>query len=281
MILIEKPAFMQEWSQKAKSLGKTIALVPTMGFLHEGHLSLLQKGRALADKLVLSIFVNPLQFGPGEDLKRYPRNVEKDLEIAKECDVDAVFIPDEKAVYPKGFQTTVSVEELSKPLCGIQRPHHFQGVATVVLKLFHIIRPDFALFGEKDFQQLKIIQRMVHDLNLPVQVVGMPIVREVDGLAKSSRNQYLSTQEREAALSISLSLAKAQAMVDRGEKNISALLQTVQATLEETEMVRVEYIHIVDPETLDSQQTFLKKPALLAIACHIGKTRLIDNCFLK
>lgn len=280
MICIEEPSPMQTWIRKAKNSQKTIALVPTMGFLHEGHTSLLQKGRTLADRLVLSIFVNPLQFGPGEDLERYPKNREKDLEIAQSCGVDAVFFPDEKAMYPKGFQTTVSVDKLSGPLCGLQRPGHFQGVATVVLKLFHIIQPDFAIFGEKDFQQLKIIQRLVQDLNISTKIVAMPIVREEDGLAKSSRNQYLSMEEREAALSISLSLVKAQAMVDRGEKKIEPLLPMVQATMEETKKIRVEYIQIVDPETLESQQTFLKRPALLAIACHIGKTRLIDNCLL-
>ena len=271
---------MQEWALKRKEHGEKIALVPTMGALHEGHLSLLREGKRLADHLVLSIFVNPLQFGPAEDFKKYPKVLEKDLNKAAECGVDIVFYPKSQDIYPKDFQTSLVLGALSKPLCGATRPGHFPGVATVVLKLFNIVQPNVALFGQKDYQQLRIIQQMVKDLNLPVEIKPMPIVREDDGLAMSSRNRYLKPDERQAALAVSLSLAKAQSLVDQGEKNVEALLKTVQATLEETKRIKVEYALLCDPKTLEPLKT-LKLPALLAVACRVGETRLIDNCVLR
>ncbi|MDP2600570.1 MAG: pantoate--beta-alanine ligase [Deltaproteobacteria bacterium] len=280
MKIIETPLEMQEWALKRREHEEKIALVPTMGALHEGHLSLLREGKRLADHLVLSIFVNPLQFGPAEDLKQYPKTLEKDLNRAEECGVDIVFYPKTGDMYPKDFQTSLDLGALSKPLCGAARPGHFQGVATVVLKLFNIVQPNVALFGQKDYQQLRIIQQMVKDLNLPVEIKPMPIVREDDGLAMSSRNRYLKTDERQAALAISLSLVKAQSLVDQGEKNVEALVKTVHATLEETKKLKVEYALLCDPKTLDPLKT-LKLPALLAVACRIGETRLIDNCVLR
>lgn len=280
MKIFESLQPMQAWSLATKNRGEKIAFVPTMGALHEGHAALLSAGKKLGDKLVLSIFVNPLQFGLNEDFHSYPRDREKDLAVAKNCGVDAVFLPTSIEMYPKGFQTAVEVEELSKPLCSPCRPGHFRGVATVVLKLFNIVQPDVALFGEKDWQQLKIIQRLVHDLSLPMEIIPVPTVREDDGLAISSRNQYLTKEERQAGLSLSLSLAKAQAMVDQRCKEAGAIIQMVKATLEETKKIKVDYVSICHPETLQELQT-VKKPALLAIACFIGKTRLIDNVLLK
>ena len=280
MKIIRTVNAMQEFSKKARRAGKSVGFVPTMGALHEGHLSLLREGRKLGDQLVLSIFVNPTQFGPNEDLEKYPRDHEGDLKKAKGCKVDVVFYPKAKDIYPEGFQTFVNVEGLSKPLCGASRPGHFRGVATVVLKLFNIVQPHVALFGEKDFQQLKVIQRMVKDLDLPVEIKPMPIVREDDGLAMSSRNRYLSPEDRQAALAISLSLSKAQLMVDQGETNPKKIIEMVQATLEETKKIKIDYVKLCNPETLEDLKT-LKLPALLAIACLIGKTRLIDNCLLR
>lgn len=280
MKIIEDPRQMQEWSLQTRGRRETIALVPTMGSLHEGHLSLLREGKKRSDKLVLSLFINPTQFGPQEDFGRYPKNFQGDLEKAKRCGVDILFCPTPEEMYPKKFQTFVTVEALEKPLCGKSRPTHFRGVATVVLKLFNIILPHIALFGQKDFQQLQIIRRMAADLNLGVTILGMPILREVDGLAMSSRNLNLSPEEKRAALALSLSLAKAQALLDRGEKNIQTLLQTVAATLEETRKIRIDYIAICDVETLEELEHF-KSPALLAMACFVGTTRLIDNAILR
>ncbi len=271
---------MQEWALKKRGQGEKIALVPTMGALHEGHLSLLKEGKRLADHLVLSIFVNPLQFAPDEDFKEYPRNLDADLKKAESCHVDIVFYPKAKDLYPKDFQISVAVDILSQFLCGQRRPEHFKGVVTVVLKLFNIVQPHVALFGQKDYQQLRIVQQMVQDLNLPIQIKPMPIVREDDGLAISSRNRYLSPAERQAALSISLSLAKAQRLVDEGTENVEAILKAVSATLYETKKVKIDYITLCDPKSLESL-SHLKLPALLAIACFIGTTRLIDNCILR
>lgn len=280
MKIIESVSEMQEWSLHKRSQGEKIALVPTMGALHEGHFSLLKEGKRLADHLVLSLFVNPAQFGPDEDFDRYPKDFGGDLKKAEAEGVDILFHPSTKAMYGESFQTFVHAEGLSKLLCGASRPSHFCGVTTVVLKLFNIILPDVALFGEKDFQQLKIIQQMVKDLNIPVTIKPMPTIREDDGLAVSSRNRYLSEKERQAALAISLSLVKAQSFVDQKMGGIEDLLKTVQATLEETKMIRIDYVKLCDPETLQELKT-LRLPALLAIACFLGKTRLIDNCILK
>lgn len=270
---------MQALSLRTKQKGKTIAFVPTLGALHEGHLSLLKAGRRLADHLVLSIFVNPIQFGPNEDYEKYPREEVADLQKAKGCGVDIVFHPSVEGIYPNGFQTIVEVEKLSKPLCGARRLGHFRGVATVVLKLFHIVQPNIALFGEKDYQQLKVIERMVHDLNLPVQIKSMPTVREPDGLAMSSRNRYLSPEERRWALAIPLSLKKAQELVAEGDRDLKKILNTVVATLTESKKIQIDYVSLCDPETLEELKE-LTLPAHLAVAGWVGKTRLIDNCLL-
>lgn len=279
MKIISNPKEMQSASLFLRGRHKKIAFVPTMGSLHEGHLALLKKGRELGDILVLSLFVNPTQFGPHEDFKRYPRDAKEDLEKAKSAGADFVFMPPAKEMYGENFETFAQLENLPKFLCGKSRSTHFRGVATVVAKLFNIILPHTALFGEKDYQQLKIIQKMVRDLNFPIEIVSIPIVREKDGLAMSSRNQYLTPQERQSALSISQSLTIAQAMVAEGIKNKSQILNTVSATLLETKKIRIDYVTLSDPETLEELKQF-KLPVLLAIACFINKIRLIDNRIL-
>lgn len=267
---------MRTWSTRQRHEGLDIAFVPTMGALHQGHLSLLREGRKRGDRLVLSIYVNPTQFGPTEDLGKYPRDLDGDLKKACDEGVDVVFLPSDQVMYPHGYTTYVTVEDLDKPLCGMTRPTHFRGVATVVAKLFNIVAPDVAVFGEKDFQQLTLIRRMVRDLDLPVEIVGCPIVREPDGLAMSSRNAYLSPTEREAACSLFRSLNIAKAMVDDGIIDAGEIIKEVRATIETTKLVRIDYVKLVDPDTLKDQPVF-GTPALLAIAAFVGKTRLIDN----
>ncbi len=271
---------MQEWSKARRKKGATIALVPTMGALHEGHLSLIREAKHRADTLVCSIYVNPAQFGPGEDLSRYPRDIENDLKKIRELKTDAVFLPTDEVMYPKGYQTYVTVEEATKYLCGASRPGHFRGVATVVLKLFNIVMPGVAIFGEKDYQQLVVVHRMVKDLNLPVEIVGLPTVREKDGLAMSSRNKYLSAEDRKAALSISQSLAKAEVMVRKENRDLKEIIKAVRDTLFAAKKVHIDYVKICDPETLEDLKSF-RLPALLAIAVFVGPTRLIDNRLLK
>ncbi len=272
---------MRAWSNAEKLAGRRIAFVPTMGALHEGHLSLLREGRMRGDRLVLSIYVNPTQFAPAEDLAKYPRDLEGDLAKARAEGTDAVFVPNDAMMYPERFQTYVTVEEVTKSLCGASRPKHFRGVSTVVAKLFNIVQPDTAIFGEKDFQQLVVIRRMVLDLNMPVDIVGCPIVREPDGLAMSSRNKYLSAEERAAALSLNRSLIEAGRMIESGEKRADSILARVRSFIEDEGkgLMRIDYASIVDAETLrDLAQ--IKQPALLALAAFAGKTRLIDNrCF--
>lgn len=271
---------MQAWSEGRRKKGGSIAFVPTMGALHEGHLSLMREGRHRADTLVCSVYVNPAQFGPGEDFSRYPRDTENDLKKIKGLKADAVFLPSDDVMYPKGYQTYVNVEEVTKYLCGASRPGHLRGVTTVVLKLFNIVEPHVAIFGEKDYQQLVVIRRMVKDLNLPIEIVGMPIVREKDGLAMSSRNRYLSADERKAALSISQSLSKAEVMIRKGDRDVKDILKTVRDTILAAKIVHIDYVKLCDPETLEDLQS-LRLPALLAIAAFVGPTRLIDNRLLK
>ncbi len=270
---------MQTLACSLKREGSRIAFVPTMGFLHEGHASLLREGRNNSDVLVLSIFVNPIQFGKNEDLDRYPRDMERDLRIASECGVDIVFTPTAADMYPTGFQTTVTVRDVSLPLCGASRPGHFDGVATVVTKLFNIVQPDVALFGRKDYQQLAVIRRMVMDLSMPTEIVGMPIVRENDGLAMSSRNAYLSKEQRLSALCLHRALVAVRALFAGGECRVEKLRGAAFEFIGAEPGVTIEYVEFRDGATLDEQEV-VDNATLLAVAVKIGQTRLIDNSVL-
>jgi pantoate--beta-alanine ligase len=279
MRIIETVAEMQAFSREARNEGKTIALVPTMGFLHQGHASLMVEGRKRADILVTSIFVNPTQFGPTEDFDAYPRDLERDRNVAASAGVDVIFAPKASDMYPRGFQTFVNVEELTRPLCGASRPGHFQGVTTVVAKLLNIVMPYTALFGKKDFQQLAVIRRMATDLNMDVEIVGMPIVREADGLAMSSRNAYLGPEERKNALCLSRGLAAARALFRDGERSVATLREKVLRFIGEVPGAVVDYADFRDSDTLEAIETADGR-TLIALAVKIGTTRLIDNCIL-
>ena len=279
MQIISEIQQMQTLARSLKGEGKRIALVPTMGYLHQGHASLLREGRRRGDVLVLSIFVNPIQFGQNEDLERYPRDMERDCLVAVECGVDIVFTPSAAGMYPPGFQTAVTVRDLALPLCGASRPGHFDGVATVVAKLFTIVQPDVALFGCKDYQQLAVIRRMTADLNLPVEITGMPIVREADGLAMSSRNVYLSSVERESALCLFRCITKARALFAAGERSVAVLLQEALAIIATEPAVQIDYCEFRDGETLKELHE-ADNNTLLALAVKVGHTRLIDNTVL-
>jgi len=270
---------MRSASSAARREGKRFGFVPTMGALHEGHLSLVRAAKAKSDVVAVSIFVNPLQFGPTEDLAKYPRSFERDRALLEKEAVDIVFAPQPEEMYPKGGVTYVTVEGLSEKLCGRSRPGHFRGVTTVVAKLFHIVEPDLAFFGQKDAAQATIIRRMVRDLNLPVEVIVCPIVREPDGLAMSSRNGYLSPQERKTALVLNRSLTETKNRFDQGECNAIALIAEGKQVLAHEPGARLDYFEIVDPATLDPMQE-LTSPALVAVAAVIGNTRLIDNILL-
>ena len=259
--------------------GKRIAFVPTMGYLHEGHLSLLREGRERGDVLVLSIFVNPTQFGQGEDFEAYPRDLSRDAEMARSVGTDLLFAPEVRGMYPAGYATYVDVEGLTDTLCGRSRPGHFRGVTTVVAKLFGIVQPHEAFFGCKDFQQLAVIRRMTLDLNLPVEVVGMPIVREADGLAMSSRNVYLSAGERQQALVLSQAIALAQKMARDGVRNVGEILAALRLMIEKQNDARIDYLQICHQLTLQEQDR-IDSDSVLLMAVFFGKTRLIDNSFL-
>jgi pantoate--beta-alanine ligase len=276
MQIIEKISHMQETSRQIRSSGKTIAFVPTMGFLHDGHLELLRQGRRRADVLVLSIFVNPTQFGPTEDYAKYPRDMEGDLKKAEGAGTDIVFSPPVSEMYPEGSQTTVKVKNLPEHLCGLSRPGHFEGVATVVTKLLNIIMPHIAIFGQKDFQQLAVIRRMVTDLNMDMEIIGMPTVREPDGLAMSSRNKYLNPEERKSALCLKKSIDMSLAMLKEGERDAEIIKSSIRGLISSHPFTDIDYISICDPLTLEDLNT-IKEKALLALAVRVGKTRLIDN----
>lgn len=265
-----------QWHKKDLIIG----FVPTMGYLHEGHLSLVRLAREKANKVVVSIFVNPLQFGPSEDYHVYPRDPKRDLDLLEKEKVDVVFMPDAEKMYPQNFQTFVEVSNLTKGLCGTYRPNHFRGVTTVVLKLFNIIKPHFAVFGEKDYQQLKVIQQMVRDLNLEVDIISHPIVRERDGLAMSSRNIYLTEEERRSALSLYQALKLAERLIIGGERDVSKIKKLIQDYIEKFPYTKVQYVEIVDPETLEGVKE-IKNNILIALAVYVGKTRLIDNKLVK
>lgn len=265
----------KEWKRNGESVG----FVPTMGYLHEGHGSLITKARENNDKVVVSIFVNPLQFGPSEDLESYPRDLEKDSKFCESLGADLIFHPEPEEMYHEDFSSYVDMSVLTEELCGLSRPVHFRGVCTVVSKLFNIVQPDNAYFGEKDAQQLAIIKHMVQDLNMDVNVVGCPIVREEDGLAKSSRNTYLSTEERQAALILSKTIELAKKLIAEGEKDADVVVAKMKANIETEPMAKIDYVKAVNGLTMQ-QQKEIKAPMLIAMAVYIGKTRLIDNMIL-
>lgn len=270
---------MQENSESLRGDGRRIACVPTMGYLHDGHLSLMRIAKKRADVLVVSVFVNPAQFGPEEDFETYPRNLERDLDLCAKEDVDIVFTPKTGALYPDGFQSYVKLEHLPHHLCGLSRPVFFTGVATVVSKLFNIVRPHVAVFGEKDYQQLLVIRRMVQDLNFNTEIIGAPIVREKDGLAMSSRNAYLTSEQRPAALTLYRSLLQARKRVETGERDAARILKEARELITAQPETDIDYLSICDPETLIDVER-IDRPALMALAVRVGKTRLIDNTIL-
>lgn len=267
---------MQEISDRLRKEGKRIGFVPTMGYLHEGHLSLVKKAKALCDRVVVSIFVNPTQFGPGEDFERYPRDEEGDRAKLEQEDVDFLFIPAVTDMYPSGYQTYVDVTEVSKGLCGDLRPGHFRGVATIVVKLFNIVRPHVAVFGEKDYQQLLVIQGMVKDLNFDIEIIPGVLMREEDGIAMSSRNTYLSPSDREKARIINRSLKKGKKLYDSGERQVSVLLKAVEEMIRSADGIVLQYVEIRDAETLEKMDR-VNRSAVIAVAVMIGSVRLIDN----
>ena len=280
MKVYRSPRTLTKEVKNVKRRRKTIGFVPTMGYLHEGHLSLIRRAIRDTDCVVVSIFVNPIQFDPKEDFKRYPRDLKCDLELCEKEKVDIVFIPQASAMYKNGFSTYINVENLTNGLCGASRSGHFKGVTTVVAKLFNIVRPDVAYFGQKDAQQAIVIKKMVEDLNMPIKIRMVPIVREKDGLAMSSRNLYLSAEERRQALSLYRSLKLAKDLHRRGEKKSKKIINRMRNVIAAEKGPKIDYISIVDPENLKDVDRISRK-ALVALAVRIGKTRLIDNIILK
>lgn len=276
MEIITTVAKMKARAAEWHAQGLTVGLTPTMGALHEGHMSLMERARKECDRVVTSVFVNPIQFGPNEDYDAYPRNIERDAAIAESKGVDVVFHPSVEEMYPTNYNTYVVMETLTDSLCGAKRPGHFRGVCTVVNKLFNIVDPDKAFFGQKDAQQLAIIKRMVSDLNMRVKVFGCPIVREEDGLAKSSRNTYLSPEERTAALVLSRSIFDAQKRIEAGERDANAIRASVTSIIEAEPLAKIDYVEVVDLGDMQPVET-LGEAGLVAIAVYIGNTRLIDN----
>lgn len=281
MQIINTVSQMQEWSREQKRAGKKIGLVPTMGYLHEGHLSLVRKARTDCDAVVVSIFVNPLQFGVGEDYEEYPRDLTRDSALLEKEGVEVAFAPSVREMYPSGYSTAVEVGgEITARLCGASRPGHFRGVTTVVSKLFNICMPDVAYFGQKDAQQVMIIEKMVRELNFPLNIVRGPIVREADGLAMSSRNVYLDKEERESALVLSQALALAKELIEKGESSVARVKEEMVKLIESKPYTRIDYAEIYNGEDL-SDLTEIKGKVLVALAVRIGKTRLIDNLLLE
>jgi pantoate--beta-alanine ligase len=270
----------REYIKEQKKKGLSIGLVPTMGYLHEGHLSLIKKSTEKNDITVISIFVNPTQFSPNEDLDKYPRDFERDSKVAMENGVDVLFYPSVSELYPENFQTYITVENLSKHLCGKSRPTHFRGVTTIVSKLFHIVTPDNAYFGQKDAQQYFVLRRMVQDLNFDINLVMCPIIREKDGLAMSSRNVYLNKEERRQALCLNQSLKEAEEIVAKGEKDAKIIADFIKETIEKNDLANIDYIEVVDTETLESVQK-IEGRILIALAVKFGNTRLIDNIIIE
>ncbi len=263
-----------------RARGLSVGLVPTMGFLHEGHGSLISKAVEQNDRVVVSVFVNPTQFGPGEDLEAYPRDMDRDSAYCESLGANVIFHPEPSEMYDPDFTTYVNMEVLSETLCGVTRPIHFRGVCTVCTKLFNIVKPDRAYFGQKDAQQLAIIRRMVRDLNMDLEIVGCPIVREEDGLAKSSRNEYLSPEERQAALILSQSIFLGEKMIAEGEKSAEAVKKAMTEKINTEPLAEIDYVEVVDGVSMQPIDE-IKAPALVAIAVKIGRTRLIDNTIVS
>lgn len=276
MKIVETIAEVREQVKQWRKEGLTVGLVPTMGYLHEGHKSLIDRAVAENDRVVVSVFVNPMQFGPSEDLESYPRDMDRDAALCEKAGASLIFHPDPSEMYHKDFSSFVDMTTLTGGLCGKTRPIHFRGVCTVVSKLFNIVVPDKAYFGQKDAQQLAVIRHMVSDLNFGIEIVGCPIIREEDGLAKSSRNTYLSAQEREAALILSKSLAKGKEALKAGEADAAEIRQIILDEIATEPLAKVDYVEVVDWNTLEPVET-VKEPVLVAMAVYIGKTRLIDN----
>ena len=281
MEIIRTISWMKETVRQARAENHVVGLVPTMGALHEGHLSLIRRAKADCSRVYASIFLNPAQFGPNEDLSKYPRTFEKDVEQLTAAGVDVLFAPEAKEIYPAGFRTYVNVESLSEKLEGKSRPGHFRGVATVVLKLFEIVQPHFAYFGRKDAQQVRILQQMTHDLNLNVEIVVCPIVREPDGLALSSRNTYLNSDERRAATVLHRTLEEAQTAVSTGTRDALQLQTLVRGILSKEPLARIDYVELVDSESFEPLVRIGARPACMLLAVYIGKTRLIDNLLIE
>ena len=280
MKLVDSVSRMSTLVKMLKKEGKSIGLVPTMGYLHEGHLSLVRAAKKHTDVVVMSIFVNPLQFGPTEDFEKYPRDLKHDEALASGAGVDVIFSPVVADMYPQGYATHVNVEGLTSALCGSQRPGHFKGVTTVIAKLFNIVKPTVAYFGQKDAQQAAVIRKMTQDLNMDIEIKVMPIIRERDGLAMSSRNIYLSEDERREALVLSQSLEKAAALVKSGEKDAKKIVKMIRELLLQKPLVKIDYISVVDVKNI-CELTTISGEALIALAAFVGKTRLIDNTIVK
>lgn len=277
--IIQTAREMRDHSDMIRSKNKKIVLVPTMGYLHEGHLSLMREGKKRGGVLVVSIFVNPTQFGPAEDLDQYPRDFERDVELARDTGVEIIYNPSETEMYPDGYETFVTLQSLPQHLCGLSRPVFFRGVATVVTKLFNSVKPHIAVFGKKDYQQYRVIQKMVRDLDFGIEIIGMPIVREPDGLAMSSRNKYLSREERPRALALFKSLEDARKMVQQGVRETKKIVSAASDRIRAVPGAVIDYVTVCDPETLDDIER-INGPVLMALAVKIGDTRLIDNAIL-
>ncbi|MEL7568873.1 MAG: pantoate--beta-alanine ligase [Dehalobacterium sp.] len=280
MKIIQSIEEMRAHVLQAKKEGKMVGLVPTMGYLHEGHLALMKRAKEECDLVVASIFVNPTQFGVGEDYDQYPRDLGRDAALSESVGVDVVFAPSVEEIYPNGYHTFVEVESLTAGLCGASRPTHFRGVTTVVTKLFLITQPDFAYFGQKDAQQVTVVERMAEDLNMPVRIVRVPIVREADGLAMSSRNVYLTPEERKQALVLSRSLMEAEDLIKKGERNSQLIKRQIEKKINEASLARIDYVEIVDGKTLEPVQV-LSGRVLIVLAVKFSRARLIDNVLLE
>ena len=279
MEVIEQTDLMQHKAEELRLAGKVLGLVPTMGFFHEGNLELMRVAKKHCDVAIISIFVNPMQFGAKEDLAAYPRDLEGDLSKAREAGVEIAFVPAVDQMYPEGFESRVSVEKVTNHLCGLSQPTHFDGVCTVVAKLFNITKPHLAVFGQKDYQQLTVISRMVEDLHMDLQILGVPTYREPDGLAMSSRNSYLNKEERKSALCLKKSIDLAREMAGKGEIRSAFIKKAMEDLIRSHPYMQIDYINLCDPVTLDDVDT-LEGETLLALAVRVGKTQLTDNCVL-